>query len=127
MLEQIHISVGELWDKFTILFIKKDKIKDENKKKHVLNEINVLTTNMDRYNYRDHELFIELKEINLALWDIEDKLRIKELNKCFDDEFILLARSVYSTNDKRAEIKHKINTLYGSSIFEVKDYVKYKS
>ena len=80
---------------------------------------------MDKYSYHDHELFIELKEINLALWDIEDKLRIKELEQCFDDEFILLARSVYTTNDKRAEIKHKINTLYGSSIFEVKDYVKY--
>lgn len=127
MLEQIHISIGELWDKFTILLIKKDKINDEDKKKHVMNEIKVLTTNMDKYSYHDHELFIELKEINLALWDIEDRLRIKELNQCFDDEFILLARSVYTTNDKRAEIKYKINTLYGSSIFEVKDYVKYHS
>lgn len=127
MLEQIHISIGELWDKFTILLIKKDKINDKDKKKHVMNEINVLTTNMDKYSYHDHELFIELKEINSALWDIEDKLRIKELEQCFDDEFILLARSVYTTNDKRAEIKHKINTLYGSSIFEVKDYVKYHS
>ena len=127
MLEQIHISIGELWDKFTILLIKKDKINDEDKKKHVLNEIKVLATNMDKYSYYDHELFIELKEINLALWDIEDKLRIKELEQCFDDEFVLLARSVYTTNDKRAEIKHKINTLYGSSIFEVKDYVKYNA
>jgi len=127
MLEQIHISIGELWDKFTILLIKKDKINDSDKKKHVINEIKVLTTNMDKYSYHGHELFIELKEINSALWDIEDKLRIKELKQCFDDEFILLARSVYTTNDKRAEIKHKINTLYGSSIFEVKDYVNYHS
>jgi len=127
MLEQIHISIGELWDKFTILLIKKDKINDSDKKKHVMNEIKVLATTMDKYSYYDHELFIELKEINLALWDIEDRLRIKELDQCFDDEFILLARSVYTTNDKRAEIKHKINTLYGSSIFEVKDYVKYNS
>ena len=127
MLEQIHISIGELWDKFSILLIKKDKINDSDKKKHVLNEIKVLTNNMDKYSYRDHELFIELKEINLALWDIEDRLRIKEVDQCFDDEFILLARSVYTTNDKRAEIKHKINALYGSSIFEVKDYVKYNS
>lgn len=124
MYEKINISVGELWDKYSILLIKKQNIQSLEKRKHVECEINFLKQNMDKYSYIDHPLFLELKEINAALWEIEDKIRVKEKMNSFDDEFILLARSVYITNDKRYEVKHKINIQYGSDIFEVKDYVK---
>ena len=80
---------------------------------------------MDTYDYQTNELFIDLKDINTRLWNIEDKLRIKELNKEFDEEFISLARNVYITNDKRFEYKQKINNIFGSLIHEIKHYVEY--
>ena len=66
-----------------------------------------------------------LKKVNHSLWNIEDNIREKEKFKEFDDEFIELARSVYKTNDKRAEIKKKINLLTKSDIIEEKSYKKY--
>jgi len=122
----VPVSIGELWDKYTILLIKKEKIKDEKKRIHVLNEIEYLTSFMNCYSYKDNNLFLNLQKVNLELWDIEDKLRIKEKENVFDNEFIELARSVYYTNDKRAEIKKEINILFNSQIHEVKDYIDYK-
>ena len=72
-------------------------------------------------------VYNKLKEINLKLWDIEDKLRIKESKKEFDDEFIKLARSVYFSNDIRGDRKREINKIFNSELEEVKDYVDYKS
>ena len=67
----------------------------------------------------------ELRQINQQLWDIEDKIRDKERNNSFDDEFIQLARSVYITNDERSRIKRKINDMFGSELIEEKSYAKY--
>jgi len=122
----VPISIGELWDKYTILLIKKEKIKDEQKISYVLREIKCLDSLMNFYSYKGNNLFLNLQKVNLELWDIEDELRIKEKENVFDNEFIELARSVYYTNDKRAEIKKEINILFNSQIHEVKDYVDYK-
>ena len=70
-------------------------------------------------------LLIEIKEVNLNLWNIEDKLRICEKNKDFGQTFIELARGVYLNNDKRSRIKSKINEVSGSNIKEIKQYVDY--
>jgi len=70
-------------------------------------------------------LMTELKKINQKLWKIEDDIRLLEKNKKFDDNFIMLARSVYITNDERFEIKNKINKLFSSEIEEVKSYEQY--
>ena len=70
-------------------------------------------------------LAIQLREINLQLWEIEDQIRVKESKNSFDDEFINLARSVYITNDKRAKIKNQINMKLKSKVFEVKSYQEY--
>ena len=121
----IPISIGELWDKYTILLIKKEKIKDENKLIHINLEINKLDEFINQYSYKDNYLFINLININQKLWDIEDELRVKEKEKQFDNEFIELARSVYYNNDKRAEIKKEINNNFNSLIHEIKDYIKY--
>ena len=121
----VPISVGELFDKFSILEIKKEKIKDQQKLKHVNNEIFLLKKLTSKYNL-DPKLYDKLKKVNLSLWEVEDKLRIKEKNKEFDNIFIDLARCVYFTNDRRAEIKKEINKKMGSFIFEIKDYCKYK-
>jgi hypothetical protein len=122
----IPVSIGELWDKYTILLIKQEKIKNEEKIKYINIEINYLNNYMNDFSYNDNVNFIELKKTNESLWNIEDQLRIKEQKKEFDNEFINLARNVYFTNDKRAEIKRKINEKYNSLIYEIKDYVNYQ-
>ena len=126
---QINISVGELIDKITILRIKKEKIKDLEKLKIVSHELELLENSLNSFEKsKKNELenfMIELKKINQKLWTIEDDIRLLEKNKKFDDNFIELARSVYITNDKRFEIKNKINRLFSSNIEEVKSYEEY--
>ena len=122
------ISVGELFDKITILEIKRVKIKDKNKLIHVNKEL-ALLKKIIRYkkiNKRNISKFInQLKNINLRLWNVEDKLRIHEKNRSFKSEFISLARKVYFMNDKRAKLKNEINILTKSQINEVKSYEEY--
>ena len=123
-----EISAGELLDKMTILEIKLNKIKDKEKLLEITKEYESLkeTKKINIKLTKDLEALIEqLKETNLKLWDIEDKTRIYEKNKNFGQEFIELSRSVYINNDKRANIKSKINELLGSNIKEIKQYVDY--
>jgi predicted nuclease with TOPRIM domain len=114
----IPISIGELYDKYTILKIKMEKLKDD-KLSFVQKEMDYLEPFIRLYpaDYSD------LKKINETLWEIEDAIRLKELAKEFDEEFIRLARSVYLTNDKRYIFKMKINSFYPSEIMEMKSYV----
>ena len=124
----VEISAGELLDKISILEIKLNKIKNENDLNFIRKEYDILKKTQNTFIKTDDEilsLFNMLKDINLKLWDIEDKLRICEKNKNFNEEFVKLARAVYLTNDKRANIKLKINTILGSGIREIKQYIKY--
>ena len=119
------ISIGELIDKITILEIKKNKLQNS-KLENVLKELSFLRKLMEKHQIEiTDDLFTQLKEINLKLWNIEDQIRIKEKNKEFDNIFIELARSVYFKNDKRAEIKKRINQLSNSEITEEKSYAEY--
>ena len=119
------ISIGELVDKITILEIKKIKLQNS-KLENVLKELSFLRKLMEKHQIEiTDDLFTQLKEINLTLWNIEDQIRIKEKNKEFDNIFIELARSVYFKNDKRAEIKKRINRLSNSEITEEKSYSEY--
>ena len=119
------ISIGELVDKITILEIKKIKLQNS-KLENVLKELSFLRKLMEENQIEiTDDLFTQLKEINLTLWNIEDQIRIKEKNKEFDNIFIELARSVYFKNDKRAEIKKRINQLSNSEITEEKSYAEY--
>ena len=118
-----EISAGELIDKITILEIKKEKIKDQEKLKLIENEYNSLKTTLQKQIKSSSELtslFKKLKEVNSTLWDIEEGKRESEKKQDFGDNFIKLARNVYIFNNKRAEIKKKINLLLGSNIIEVK-------
>ena len=121
----VPISVGELIDKITILEIKKDKLKNL-KLKNILKELSFLRAVLEKNNILiPDEIYFQLKSINLKLWDIEDKIRIKEKNKEFDNEFIELARSVYLNNDRRSETKKELNIKFNSEIIEEKSYEKY--
>jgi hypothetical protein len=124
---RIPVSIGELWDKYSILSIKIDRIIDENKRINIQLEIIRLDTYMEEYDYMENPLYVDLKKTNETLWDIENDLRLKESWKEFDSEFIELARSVYYTNDKRAEIKKQINETYQSDLHEVKEYSNYQA
>ena len=121
----VPISVGELIDKITILEIKKDKLKNL-KLKNILKELSFLRAVLENNSILiPDEIYFQLKSINLKLWDIEDKIRIKEKNKEFDNEFIELARSVYLNNDRRSETKKELNIMFNSEIIEEKSYEKY--
>ena len=120
-----EISAGELFDKITILEIKKAKISNKEKLNNVEKELLSLNETVKKYipNQNNISRYIkDLKSINLKLWDIEDGKRAAEKNKKFDDKFIELARNVYKFNDERAKIKLAINTSLGSNIKEVKSY-----
>ena len=124
----VPVSDGELIDKYTIVLIKTERIDDTNKKEKAKKESDLLKPYVYKLSttYKLSELINELKKVNESLWDIEDHIRKKEKCKEFDDEFIQLARNVYITNDKRAEVKNKINIITKSEIVEVKSYEKYQ-
>ena len=120
----IPVSIGELYDKYTILQIKCEKIKDPYKLEMVNKEIEMLKPQINQYDL-DKDIFANLKQVNTILWDIEDKIRDKERENEFDATFIELARQVYMTNDKRSEIKNQINAIFNSSLSDIKSYTKY--
>jgi hypothetical protein len=122
---QVPVSYGELLDKISILCIKKDKITDPSKLRNVDSELALLE------NVRagaigsgvDIDVLItELRAVNEQLWDIENLIRECESNQDFGDQFIALARAVYTRNDRRAAIKRQINELLGSELIEEKEY-----
>ena len=123
-----EISAGELLDKISILEIKLDKIKNKNDHNKIDKEYKILLEARDaniEISEKIKYLIKEIKQVNLNLWDIEDKLRICEKNKDFGQTFVELARNVYFNNDKRAKIKSQINEILGSDIREIKQYVDY--
>jgi len=117
----INISIGELFDKYSILLIKLEKITNKDKLDYVKKELDSLNAHIIKFNL-DNSLLENIKKINERLWEIEDKIREKELKKEFDDEFINLARQVYLTNDERCNMKNIINKYYNSEIKEIKSY-----
>ena len=120
-----EISAGELFDKITILEIKKAKISDKEKLNDIEKELLSLNETVKKFvpNQDSISKYInDLKNINLKLWDIEDGKRAAEKNKDFGENFIKLARNVYKFNDERAKVKLIINKTLGSNIKEVKSY-----
>jgi uncharacterized protein YukE len=126
---QVPVSPGEVLDKITILEIKSERISDAGKLANVKRELEFLrnawqqSVNQDETVRRIHS---ELKAINEALWEIEDDIRDKERVREFDQGFIDLARSVYVTNDQRADAKKELNVYLGSEIVEEKSYQDYQ-
>ena len=124
----VEVSVGELLDKISILEIKKDKIKDQEKLKFIINEHEILKKQLDKNIKTDekiNKLYQSLKEINAKLWVIEDDKRQCEKESDFGEKFIKLSRDVHFLNDDRASIKLQINNHTGSKIKEIKEYTSY--
>ena len=128
MIVELPVSIGELIDKISILLIKKNNIKDQNKIIYIDKELLSLQKilNDAKLNSNKIDLYLQqLNDINSKLWDIEDRIRDFEKNNVFDKNFIELARSVYKNNDIRAKIKKNINKEFNSEIIEVKSYHNY--
>jgi hypothetical protein len=123
---KIEVSDGEIVDKLSILQIKKENITDVDKLSNINKEYLYLHEIVfSKLNISHDDDYIKLLEVNRKLWVIEDRIRDKERDNQFDDEFIELARSVYHTNDIRSNIKKEINIKYGSSFVEEKSYKEY--
>ncbi len=124
----VEVSVGELFDRISILEIKKDKTKDTNNLKFI-NEEYVILKNQFEKNVKIDEklnkLFESLKEINSKLWVIEDEKRLCEKNSDFGEKFIKVSRDIHFFNDNRAKIKLEINNHTNSNIKEIKQYTNY--
>lgn len=120
----LPVSIGELYDKYTILQIKLDKIQDIEKRNFLIKEYNLLSSEIEKFPLEE-TIIIELKKINLILWNVEDKIREQEQDKCFDNSFIELARSVYKNNDRRNIVKNKISLKFHSDLMDIKSYTEY--
>lgn len=124
----VPVSTGELIDKITILQIKSERITDPAKLRNVRQELEMLQAARDgaiRASEALTDLTGQLKATNEALWDIEDEIRNCERNQDFGPQFIELARSVYHQNDRRFELKRRINEQVGSALVEEKSYAPY--
>ena len=125
----IPASAGELIDKITILEIKLKNIVDPVKNRNVSIELEALSKCFEENIIQSNEieeLKTNLKQVNGALWNIEDDIRQCEQAGEFGEQFVELARSVYRQNDKRAALKKEINIMLGSSIIEEKSYADYQ-
>ena len=126
---KVEVSNGELLDKLTILELKMSNISDDKKLINVKKEFNELSplAKLLFEKFKDGLLtkYKELALINSELWKIEDDIRECEKNKNFGEKFVELARTVYFTNDKRSQVKLKINKIMNSNIIEMKSYSKY--
>lgn len=125
---RVPVSPGEVLDKITILEIKSERMEDPEKLANVRTELALLQDTWANAVSEDdviRDLHAQLKEINEALWEIEDEIRDKERLKEFDGRFVELARSVYFTNDRRSQVKKRLNLHLGSLIIEEKSYQDY--
>lgn len=128
MLLNVQTSPGEFLDKLTILEIKSERIADPAKLANVRRELELLRSTWAASPLAGRDVaapVAELKRVNEALWEVEDRLRVKEAGGAFDAEFVELARSVYRHNDRRAAIKRDLNVALGSELLEEKSYESY--
>lgn len=124
----VPVSPGEVLDKITILEIKSERIQDADKLVNVKRELELLQAAWEKFVDEDEtvqRIHAKLKSINEDLWEIEDDIRDKERAREFDQVFIDLARSVYVTNDRRADAKKELNVYLGSEMVEEKSYQDY--
>ena len=128
MILSVPVSVGEVVDKVTILEIKSDRISDTDKLRNIATELDALRPLVSGGVFDAEEVVAltdSLRAVNGELWDIEDDIRAEEAAGRFGERFIELARAVYATNDRRAELKKKINLATGSELVEEKSYEDY--
>lgn len=122
----VPVSWGELFDKISILEIKRTQLEGERAIANVVRELDALQRFADQVAHEDlPDLLTDLRAINEKLWAHEDEIRELEREKNFTEDFIAVARAIYRDNDRRAGLKRRINTLLGSELREEKSYKAY--
>jgi len=114
----VPVSIGELYDKISILEIKKDYGLSVDKELDELNKIASKLNDSHVVNYLRDQLHL----VNQQIWVNENDKRAAEKEKKFDDRFIEFGRAVYILNDQRAAIKRLINDITNSEIKEYKSH-----
>lgn len=125
---RVEVSPGELIDRITILEIKTERIAAPAKRERMAYALGVMRAAREAAlpeRAELHDLEVELKRLNEALWEIEDEIRACEAAQDFGPRFIALARSVYRTNDQRAAAKKAIDELFGSALTDEKVHPSY--
>lgn len=121
MVVNIPVSIGELYDKLTILDIKLDKITDKKKKKIISKEYALLNAVFEKIDWHS-SFFNSLKDINETLWQLEEDIRECDKKNDYSQKFIHIALDIYKRNDTRSKLKNAINKFYSSDIQEIKSY-----
>jgi len=119
----VEVAIGEIFDKITILDIKLERIPDETRLSYVRGEKEILENALVSEGVKiDPDLYDELRDINMKIWDTEAGFREKEMKQEFDDEFVQFARLNAKYNDERFVVKNRINEHYDSTVREQKAY-----
>ena len=120
---KVEVAIGEIFDKITILDIKLERISDESRLSYIRGEKDILEDALKLESVEiDSDLYQELRDINIKIWDTETGFREKEEKQEFDDEFVQFARLNAKYNDERFLIKKRINEYYESDVREQKSY-----
>jgi hypothetical protein len=118
----VEISNGELADKWTILQIKAALLTSPGQ----LNNLSIETSKLEPMvtilceNSEVRLLIIQLKETNLMIWNLMEKLY--ELNRQINSEYIELTHEITEFNQKRAFLKKEIDTVSQSLFTEAKSF-----
>lgn len=118
----IPCSVGELFDKFSILMIKKAKISDPVKLKHIQEEMDKLDSPILKGNMSECCLK-RIYECNWKCWENNDLRRQKVTKGELDQEFLDMCLLEMSLNDQRFLLKKEINEVFNSVIQEQKSHL----
>jgi len=116
----LPVSLGEALDKLTILDIKMGKIADD-RCADVKKEYDLLFASLENYVMAFPYHYRILKEVNLAIWEIQDLFHGKDTAA---EEGARLCREILLENDRRFRVKAKINALAASQLREQKGYAK---
>jgi hypothetical protein len=116
----LPVSLGEALDKLTILDIKLQKIHDD-RRKDVQLEYDTLLSSLKEYVDRYPYHFRILLDVNLVLWNTQDKFHGKDTTP---EEGAALCQKILIENDRRFRVKAKINALANSALREQKGYAK---
>jgi hypothetical protein len=114
----LPVSLGEAIDKLTILDIKLKKISDS-RKADVQKEYDVLFDILKEYVRKYAYHYRILYEINLSIWDLQDKFHGKDVTA---EEGAKICHTILLDNDRRFRVKAKINTAAKSNLREQKGY-----
>ena len=119
---KIEVSSGELLDKWTILKIKSEKLRDFQQLENIRREILSIQTDVDSV-CLDNKVLTErtrLYEINSHIWDLMEEIYLK--GNTPDLEYLSLTVKITELNQQRAFSKKAIDKTSESVFSEAKSF-----